>query len=353
MARLTWFPVGAVALCFACSSDDSSGGNTDGGAGTGTAGAGAAGAAGAGGSGGSVAGTGGESGSSAGGSAGAGAGGEGAAGAAGAAGVAGGAGASGAAGSDAGADAAMDAPAPMPGRALSFDGFDDEASAPDTDAFTAATGFSWELWIFPENVPTTSDVRRAQNLIGAMDGAPCEDIYLGFGSQFSQARELTFVVDGAGGCGARDQAPITYRPTGGFQDDTWYHVVGVVDYAGDRVRLYVDGVEVNDRSHSGDPLGRAVIVRVGIWFDGGTPIAPFQGRIDELRFYDRPLTPTEITAHYASGQGEPGDPMENGLAAGWHLDEGSGTTATDYFSAGTTLTLANGVQWAEGIVPLP
>lgn len=334
MARIVFVHVGALMACLACSSSSSDDG-------------------GAGGTGGSAGGTGATSGS--GGSAGT-AGAAGTGGATGTAGVGGSAGTSGlggSAGMAGSADAGMDAPAPTPGNALLFDGFDDQASTPDTDAYTAASGFSWELWMFPENVPSQSDVRRAQNLLGAMDGAPCEDVYLGFGSQFSQARELTFLVDPLGGCGSRDQSPIRFRPTGGFQDDTWYHVVATVDYAGDRVRLYVDGVEVDDRAHPGDPMGRALIFRVGIWFDGGAPTAPFQGRIDELRIYDRPLTDSEVAAHYNAGLGTVGDPMESGLVGGWRMDEGAGSSAADFSAGGVPLTLENGTDWAEGRVPIP
>jgi hypothetical protein len=76
----------------------------------------------------------------------------------------------------------------------------------------------------------------------------------------------------------------------------------------------------------------------------------FTGDIDEARIYTKALSTDEIAAHYNSGNGQYGQ-QEANLGAGWHFDEGSGTSASDYSGNGKTGTLTNGATWTAGKVP--
>jgi hypothetical protein len=76
---------------------------------------------------------------------------------------------------------------------------------------------------------------------------------------------------------------------------TWYHVVVNVNSAtGGDVDLYIDNVEKTDVV-VGNPKGAATTFRVGTKDGGGYP---FDGKVDQLRVYNRALTTAEIAALY-------------------------------------------------------
>lgn len=78
----------------------------------------------------------------------------------------------------------------------------------------------------------------------------------------------------------------------------WRHVAVTYDGAAGEMRLYVDGVPVETRSHHGtlavstSPLG---IGRDGRWNDC------FEGLLDEIYLYDRVLSETEVAALVSDG----------------------------------------------------
>src|SRR5450432_624055 len=126
-------------------------------------------------------------------------------------------------------------------------------------------------------------------------------------------------------------SPIGYVPAGGFQNGHWYHVVAVRSVAGNCVGLYVDGVSVASKTTSAGPIIRSTLAAtIGRWTDGTHEWGHVQGLIDEARVYDRPLSAAEVRDHYNGGLGRYGAPSDSGLIAGWHFDESTGTTATDY-----------------------
>ena len=80
--------------------------------------------------------------------------------------------------------------------------------------------------------------------------------------------------------------------SGILSENQWIHVAAVYD--GSTMRLYKDGAEVGTRNKTGtiatDPT-------VSVWI-GGNPSAathrPWDGLIDDIRIYDRALTPQQI-----------------------------------------------------------
>jgi hypothetical protein len=91
-----------------------------------------------------------------------------------------------------------------------------------------------------------------------------------------------------------------------FVPSQWHHVVG--QKSGDILQLYVDGELVGTspaRLNFADPDGTAQCrVLVGRLKQLSVPphyteIRPFEGRLDELAIYDRPLTVGEIRRHVA------------------------------------------------------
>ena len=96
----------------------------------------------------------------------------------------------------------------------------------------------------------------------------------------------------------------------------WHHVVG--QKSGKMLELYVDGEQVGtspaspDAVSPEDPATTACRLIVGRLKQRSLPpeiseIRPFEGRLDELAVYDRPLTPEEISRHarYRTGDVTP------------------------------------------------
>jgi hypothetical protein len=92
----------------------------------------------------------------------------------------------------------------------------------------------------------------------------------------------------------------------------WHHVVG--QKSGKTLELYVDGEQVGTSPASPDALGpedqvtTACRLIVGRLKQRSLPplmseVRPFEGRLDELAVYDRPLKPEEISRHAGSRTG--------------------------------------------------
>ena len=164
------------------------------------------------------------------------------------------------------------------GGALSFDGINDWVTVNDAADLDLTTGMTLEAWVRPSSLSpaggrccsrsapaawctrcmpaTTARVPRAYVTVGAELGAP-----------------------------APAALPL----------NTWSHVA--VTYDGAMLRLFVNGVEVGSRALSGPMSTSTGVLRIGgnsVWGEY------FSGRIDEIRIYNRALTPAEILSDMAA-----------------------------------------------------
>lgn len=83
----------------------------------------------------------------------------------------------------------------------------------------------------------------------------------------------------------------TFTPTLG----QWYHLAGTAD--GNHVRIYIDGVDVGTPTAYSGVIDKDV-VDTQIGSDLLLAHLPFDGLIDEVRIYNRALTPAEIKEYY-------------------------------------------------------
>jgi hypothetical protein len=85
-----------------------------------------------------------------------------------------------------------------------------------------------------------------------------------------------------------------HRVSGGIGPTVgaWTHVAATYSDASDRVRIYVNGVEVLSGSESASLVPNGEQLRLGVGF----PDEGFAGRLDEVRLYRRMLTAVEIQA---------------------------------------------------------
>ncbi len=78
---------------------------------------------------------------------------------------------------------------------------------------------------------------------------------------------------------------------GQLSSQQWYHLAGV--YNGSQMILYVDGQAVATRDYTGNITGYNTVLRLGI--NGGLT-EPMDGKIDDVRIYNRALSADEVAA---------------------------------------------------------
>ena len=183
-------------------------------------------------------------------------------------------------------------PAPAAGivnNAQSFDGVDDNISAPDIDSmeWTADSSFTVELWaqMDPGDSCDGNDVMIGRdgsgNLhwwVGCLNGSN----YVNFG-----LRDNSGVYQGTPG----DTA---------LNDGNWHHIVAIRNAATDQNHLYVDG-----------ELQNTITYDYTSGFAGTAPLSigslnsdyRFNGLLDEVAIYDKALAEGEILMHYNQGAG--------------------------------------------------
>ncbi len=101
--------------------------------------------------------------------------------------------------------------------------------------------------------------------------------------------------------------------------NTWTHLT--VTYDGTTLRLYVNGTQVGSRAMTGALLTSTGALRIGgnsIWGEF------FQGRIDEIRVYNRALSAAEILADMNTPVGtDTAAPVRSNGAADWRAARGN------------------------------
>jgi hypothetical protein len=160
------------------------------------------------------------------------------------------------------------------GNALSFDGVNDWITVNASSLLNLTTAMTLEAWVFPT---TTSGVRD----ILIKEGTNA-DIYNLYARNWRGRPEANVFVGGANRVveGTAAQAPAA---------NVWTHVAGTYD--GTTLRLYINGVQVASVNRTGPIATSTGPLRIGgnsLWGEF------FQGRIDEVRVYNRALTPAEI-----------------------------------------------------------
>lgn len=123
--------------------------------------------------------------------------------------------------------------------------------------------------------------------------------------------------------------------TSGYDVDNltagWHHIVAVADNAKNQTKFYVDG------SYVGTSIAKSNenISYLGNYQGGNQQF----GTIDDLRIYNRMLSPTEIIKLFDWAPGP---------IAHYKLDENTGTTTQDSSGNNNAGTLTNGPTWTRG-----
>ncbi|WP_433377443.1 LamG-like jellyroll fold domain-containing protein [Streptosporangium sp. CA-115845] len=78
------------------------------------------------------------------------------------------------------------------------------------------------------------------------------------------------------------------------QIGTWTHLAGVYDAVAKKIRLYVNGVQAAEADHTATPWQADQTFELGNGRYGGAGYSSVKAAYDEIRAYDRALSPTEI-----------------------------------------------------------
>jgi len=133
----------------------------------------------------------------------------------------------------------------------------------------------------------------------------------------------------------------------GVYDGNWHHVVwqgnSSIGY-----QIYVDGVNVGNASWVAMASTPSTVTYIGRReYSGSEGYAT--GNLDQVLFFNRSLTQTEINQLYNSGSGLytniSASPFNSGLVSAWEFDKGSGTSATDV--KGLNNGTISGASWVE------
>jgi PKD repeat protein len=160
------------------------------------------------------------------------------------------------------------------GKALSFDGLNDWVTVNDAASLDLTTGMTVEAWVYP-----TESMTGWRTLLTKESPPDRASYYLQANSDMDQPATGVFLGD--------------YQDVRGgpwLRPNTWVHLGGTYD--GTTQRLYVNGTEVANRAQSGPIEVSGGVLRIGgdsIWGE------LFEGRIDEIRVYNRALSAAEIT----------------------------------------------------------
>lgn len=157
------------------------------------------------------------------------------------------------------------------GNALAFNGTSSWVTVNTTSLLNLTTSMTLEAWVFPTATTGVRDIvlKEGSNV----------DIYNLYARNWRGLPEANVLVGGA-----NRVAEGTTLPANG-----WTHIAGTYD--GSMVQLFVNGVQVSSTAIAGTISTSTGPLRIGgngLWGEY------FQGSIDEVRIYNRPLTQTEI-----------------------------------------------------------
>jgi hypothetical protein len=178
-------------------------------------------------------------------------------------------------------------------RAFAFDGTNSAIELPTT-AFGAYQAYTLSLWFNASRMPDyTNPEREAAMLLSRGRG----NFELHLGTPPFADNGIRFLPRQINGIGY-----IRDARTAAFQTNVWNHVVAVYDDTTQTSRIFLNGQELSITPLSGpDVPDDSLPPRLGKRYDG---TVPFQGRLDNVRIYDRALSAAEVARLYAVESGE-------------------------------------------------
>ena len=193
---------------------------------------------------------------------------------------------------------------------LDFDGSNDYINVPHDANLSLTGGMTFTAWA------NTRDTSGGYKAILAKDfpGNGLSNYWFGISND-----ELVFGFFAAGGF------RVVTTPSSNLQTGTWYHLAASFDPANDVVRLYVDGSE----AHVGPFTYTPTTETVDLWIGTSVDDEDWNGKLDELRIYNRVLGPSEISQLHALTEGVCGSGGGGSSKVLFVVDDASSLTVQD------------------------
>lgn len=178
------------------------------------------------------------------------------------------------------------------GAALDFDGVNDYVSCGNI----LPVSYTKEAWIYVKSLNSQNNIISG----GDSDGLHAFWIPNGSGKLSAGHNGDWYAVE--------DSVPLSIN--------TWHHVAVTYDNAATTLKLYKDGQLISTNTDV-DPVDGGNMVRLGAFNDAANS---FTGTIDEVRIWNRALSPSEITGHMNCELSGP----QAGLIAYYKFNQGIG-----------------------------
>ncbi len=162
------------------------------------------------------------------------------------------------------------------GQALDFNG-DDYVDCGADEAFSVTESLTVALWVNIRTIPTawTGAITKGNTAWRISNNGTSTGMHFGF-------------ENGSRGWQAANSA--TELNTG-----EWYHVCGIYDI-NVGAKIYIDGVEDGSNPDTEGITQNTSIVAIGTNSDSTYPEQAWDGQLDEVMIYDRPLSADEVLA---------------------------------------------------------
>ncbi|MBI2595346.1 four helix bundle protein [Candidatus Daviesbacteria bacterium] len=206
------------------------------------------------------------------------------------------------------------------GNAGDFDGTNDYVNIDDNDGLTPSR-VTVAAWLYRGRTVT------AEMAINKGDGSTNANSSYELGFRSANNFPIFEVSTGS--------AWVTATGTTAISTSTWAHVVGTYD--GKEVRIFVNGVLEESSSTTTSVVNDTNALRIGSTSGGFN----FQGRVDEVRVYNRAISPAEVSQLYNFAPGPVGywkmeEPSWNGTSGEVKDSSGNGINGT---STSATVTI--------------
>jgi hypothetical protein len=172
------------------------------------------------------------------------------------------------------------------GLAFSFDGMNDYVRVNDSASLDVATGHTFTLWLKIASFPSSEDYVLMDKWASAF-----EDKLLAI--HHADRKVVYYLFDTFGGSGLES--------TTALEPNVWYHIAAT--YNGSTANIYINGQLDATKTASGDVADSSGNLYFGYnpdrayegWF------AYFRGQLDEIGWFDRALSSSEIETIYKAG----------------------------------------------------
>jgi hypothetical protein len=168
------------------------------------------------------------------------------------------------------------------GGALLFNG-DSSVTVPNSASLNLTTGMTLEAWVFP-----TASTSWATTIMKEQTNGLAYSLY----ASSSANRPIVYFNTGKSTTRHRYLSGPAALPL-----NTWSHLAATYD--GVTLRLYINGAQVSSQPQTGSIITSTGALRIG----GDSAGEFFRGLIDEIRIYNRALSPSEILTDLNTGVG--------------------------------------------------